>query len=95
MVATGRRLLLQVRCAIYNGVFGSGFGTPFEPSQYPIRPSNHHLLLDPANGSGHSQSRFFESRRIPGGTIKNGNAGEENIWHCKKSRHSPAWWLLQ
>jgi hypothetical protein len=41
------------------------------------------------------QSRIFESGRIRGGTIKKGNAEEGNIWRCEKSRHSPAWWLLQ
>jgi hypothetical protein len=95
MVATERRLLLQVRSVVYNGVFGSGFGTPFEPSQYPIRSSNHHWPLDPANVPGTPNRAFFESGWIRGGTIKNGNAGEGNIWHCERSRHSPASWLLQ
>jgi len=27
----GADLLLQVRCAVYNGTFGSGFGQRFEP----------------------------------------------------------------
>jgi hypothetical protein len=27
----GADLLLQVRCALYNGALGSGFGQPFEP----------------------------------------------------------------
>jgi hypothetical protein len=26
MVATGANLLLQVRCAVYNGTLGAGFG---------------------------------------------------------------------
>jgi hypothetical protein len=41
----GADLLLQVRCAIYNGAFGDGFGTLFEPTS--IRPRNHHWPLDP------------------------------------------------
>jgi hypothetical protein len=28
----GADLLLQVRCALYNGAFGHGFGTLFEPT---------------------------------------------------------------
>ena len=28
----GADLLLQVRCAVYNGVLGSGFGQLFEPT---------------------------------------------------------------
>jgi hypothetical protein len=32
----GADLLLQVRCAIYNGTLGSGFGQIFEPANDPI-----------------------------------------------------------
>jgi hypothetical protein len=32
---TGAVLLLQVRCAVYNGVFGSGFGHLFDPISSP------------------------------------------------------------
>ncbi len=28
----GANLLLQVRCAVYNGTFGSGFGNLFQPT---------------------------------------------------------------
>jgi hypothetical protein len=28
----GANLLLQVRCAVYNGTLGSGFGQRFEPA---------------------------------------------------------------
>ena len=31
----GADLLLQVRCALYNGAFGSGFGQRFEPAPGP------------------------------------------------------------
>ena len=31
----GADLLLQVRCAVYNGALGSGFGHLFEPVSYP------------------------------------------------------------
>jgi hypothetical protein len=30
MVATGADLLLQVRCAVYNGTLGAGFGYRFD-----------------------------------------------------------------
>jgi hypothetical protein len=32
---TGADLLLQVRCAVYNGVFGSGLGHLFAPISNP------------------------------------------------------------
>jgi hypothetical protein len=31
----GADLLLQVRCAVYNGTLGSGFGHVFEPLSSP------------------------------------------------------------
>jgi len=31
----GADLLLQVRCAVYNGALGSGFGQLFEPAPRP------------------------------------------------------------
>jgi len=33
----GADLLLQVRCAVYNGTFGSGFGQRFQPANDPLR----------------------------------------------------------
>jgi hypothetical protein len=35
LVATRADLLLQVRCAVYNGLLGSGFGHLFEPVSTP------------------------------------------------------------
>jgi hypothetical protein len=35
----GADLLLQVRCAVYNGAFGSGFGNLFEPTSNTVRQS--------------------------------------------------------
>jgi hypothetical protein len=35
----GADLLLQVRCAVYNGAFGSGFGHLFEPTSNTVRQS--------------------------------------------------------
>lgn len=35
----GADLLLQVRCAVYNGAFGSGFGNTFEPTSNTIQQS--------------------------------------------------------
>jgi hypothetical protein len=35
----GADLLLQVRCAVYNGAFGSGFGKPFEPTSNTVQQS--------------------------------------------------------
>jgi len=32
------RLLLQVRCAVYNGTLGSGFGQKFQPANDPCPP---------------------------------------------------------
>ena len=32
----GADLLLQVRCAVYNGTFGSGFGQRFYPANDPL-----------------------------------------------------------
>jgi hypothetical protein len=34
----GADLLLQVRCAVYNGTLGSGFGQKFQPANNPYRP---------------------------------------------------------
>jgi len=34
----GADLLLQVRCAVYNGTLGSGFGQRFEPANNPCPP---------------------------------------------------------
>jgi hypothetical protein len=34
----GADLLLQVRCAVYNGTFGSGFGQKFQPANDPHAP---------------------------------------------------------
>jgi hypothetical protein len=31
----GADLLLQVRCAVYNGTLGSGFGQKFQPANEP------------------------------------------------------------
>jgi hypothetical protein len=33
----GADLLLQVRCAVYNGAFGDGFGTLFDPISYTVK----------------------------------------------------------
>jgi hypothetical protein len=35
----GADLLLQVRCAVYNGTLGSGFGQIFKPANDPIPQS--------------------------------------------------------
>jgi hypothetical protein len=35
----GADLLLQVRCAVYNGAFGSGFGNTFEATSNTVRKS--------------------------------------------------------
>jgi hypothetical protein len=35
----GADLLLQVRCALYNGAFGHGFGTLFEPTSNTAQKS--------------------------------------------------------
>jgi hypothetical protein len=35
----GADLLLQVRCAVYNGAFGSGFGNLFEPIPNTVQQS--------------------------------------------------------
>jgi hypothetical protein len=35
----GADLLLQVRCALYNGTFGRGFGTLFEPTSNTTQKS--------------------------------------------------------
>jgi hypothetical protein len=35
----GADLLLQVRCAVYNGAFGPGFGNLFEPTSNTILQS--------------------------------------------------------
>src|SRR6201995_3854075 len=35
----GADLLLQVRCAVYNGAFGSGFGKLFEPTFNTVQQS--------------------------------------------------------
>jgi hypothetical protein len=35
----GADLLLQVRCAVYNGAFGSGFGKLFEPTSNTVQQS--------------------------------------------------------
>jgi hypothetical protein len=35
----GADLPLQVRCAIYNGAFGSGFGNLFEPTYNTVKQS--------------------------------------------------------
>jgi hypothetical protein len=48
----GADLLLQVRRAVYNGAFGPASANCL--SQPPIRPCNHHWLLDPPH-SGHSR----------------------------------------
>src|SRR5428012_8678 len=32
----GSDLLLQVRCAVYNGTLGSGFGQRFQPANDPL-----------------------------------------------------------
>ncbi len=32
----GADLLLQVRCAVYNGTLGSGFGQRFQPANDPL-----------------------------------------------------------
>jgi hypothetical protein len=34
----GADLLLQVRCAVYNGTLGSGFGQRFQPGNDPYQP---------------------------------------------------------
>jgi len=34
----GADLLLQVRCAVYNGTLGSGFGQKFHPANDPCTP---------------------------------------------------------
>ena len=34
----GADLLLQVRCAVYNGTLGSGFGQKFQPANDPSPP---------------------------------------------------------
>ena len=34
----GADLLLQVRCAVYNGTLGSGFGQKFQPANDPCPP---------------------------------------------------------
>ena len=34
----GADLLLQVRCAVYNGTLGSGFGQRFQPANDPYPP---------------------------------------------------------
>jgi hypothetical protein len=34
----GAVLLLQVRCAVYNGTLGSGFGPRFQPANDPYPP---------------------------------------------------------
>ena len=34
----GADLLLQVRCAVYNGTLGSGFGQKFQPANDPYPP---------------------------------------------------------
>ena len=34
----GADLLLQVRCAVYNGTLGSGFGQRFQPADDPYPP---------------------------------------------------------
>jgi hypothetical protein len=34
----GADLLLQVRCAVYNGTFGSDFGQKFQPANDPSPP---------------------------------------------------------
>ena len=34
----GADLLLQVRCAVYNGTLGSGFGQRFQPVNDPYAP---------------------------------------------------------
>jgi len=34
----GADLLLQVRCAVYNGPLGSGFGQKFQPAHDPYPP---------------------------------------------------------
>jgi hypothetical protein len=41
----GADLLLQVRCAVYNGPFGFGFGICL--SHHPIRSKNHHWSFNP------------------------------------------------
>jgi hypothetical protein len=33
----GADLLLQVRCAVYNGAFGHGFGDLFQPTSNPVQ----------------------------------------------------------
>jgi hypothetical protein len=35
----GADLLLQVRCAVYNRAFGSGFGKLFEPTSNTVQQS--------------------------------------------------------
>ena len=35
----GADLLLQVRCAVYNGVFGTGFGATFGPTSNTVQKS--------------------------------------------------------
>ena len=35
----GADLLLQVRCAVYNGTLGSGFGQKFQPANDPYPPA--------------------------------------------------------
>jgi hypothetical protein len=35
----GADLLLQVRCAVYNGAFGNGFGTLFDPTSNTVQQS--------------------------------------------------------
>src|SRR5271157_116987 len=35
----GADLLLQVRCAVYNGTLGSGFGQRFQPANDPYPPT--------------------------------------------------------
>ena len=35
----GADLLLQVRCSVYNGAFGSGFGELFEPTSNTVQQS--------------------------------------------------------
>ena len=48
----GADLLLQVRCAVYNGALGSGFGHLFEPASHPRPATGNGRLIPPL--AGHS-----------------------------------------
>ena len=60
----GADLLLQVRCAVYNGTLGSGFGQRFRPANDPYPPIAMVACLQNLRQCQADRSRYIYSRRL-------------------------------